>query len=346
MRTRGAANASASPTVEAWHSSWLDPEANLAAEEFLFRTLPNTSVRILSYRNAPSVIVGRNQNPWNESDLRYLRRQEIGLYRRQSGGGTVYHDPGVLNVAILSSARRWTIQEFMTVLRDVLRRHGTLAELTPRHGLEAGGRKISGSASWLTARACLHHATVLFHADLEQLQRTLQAPSLCLLGHLVRSVPSPVTNLCDLNPALTSDRFLQEVLCEIAVSGGGRAIPTADPAVSPLAEDPYFRDLRNTHASVAWRFDRTPAFTHRLAVPWHGRTTDLELTVEEGHVRRLSLPASAPELAATLSVWNREFCGQRYGPEFVSAFLALRPAAPNEHAFWSVVATVLQNQLC
>lgn len=342
---RGAARAADVPTVEAWQSSWLDPAANLAAEEFLFRTLPNACVRILSYRNARCVVVGRNQNPWNECDLRYLRRQEIGLYRRQSGGGTVYHDPGVLNVAILSSAQRWTIQEFMHVLRDVLRRHGTLAELTPRHGLEVGGGKISGSASWLTARACLHHATVLFHADLEQLQCTLEAPPLCLRGHLVRSVPSPVTNLGTVNTALAPDLFFQEVMTHIAEHCGVRVATARDPATSPLAEDPRFRDIREAHESVAWRFDRTPAFTHRLTVPWRNGTCALELAVEEGHVRRLSMPTPAPELAATLSVWNREFCGQRYGPEFVSAFLAMCPAAGDEHGFWSVVATVLRDQI-
>ncbi|POW22394.1 hypothetical protein PSHT_01359 [Puccinia striiformis] len=56
-----------------------DPYLNLSIEEYLFRN------------ESKSVIIGRNQNPWQETNLEELKQQDIRIVRRRSGGGTVYH---------------------------------------------------------------------------------------------------------------------------------------------------------------------------------------------------------------------------------------------------------------
>ena len=75
------------------------PLEHLAFEELLLRN-PGGRFLLLFYVNAPSVIIGRNQNPWREVS----EDSCLPLYRRSSGGGTVYHDEGNLNWATILPA--------------------------------------------------------------------------------------------------------------------------------------------------------------------------------------------------------------------------------------------------
>jgi lipoate---protein ligase len=91
-----------------------DPFLNLAIEDHLLRSSePNTYI-LFTYVNRPCVVIGRNQNPWLETNLAALNKkisthttedgytgQRVLLVRRRSGGGTVFHDEGNLNYSFI-----------------------------------------------------------------------------------------------------------------------------------------------------------------------------------------------------------------------------------------------------
>ncbi|XP_059262107.1 lipoyltransferase 1, mitochondrial isoform X2 [Mustela nigripes] len=60
---------------------WIHDHVNLEGKPVLFL-----------WRNSPSVVIGRHQNPWQECNLNLMREEGVKLARRRSGGGTVYHD--------------------------------------------------------------------------------------------------------------------------------------------------------------------------------------------------------------------------------------------------------------
>jgi hypothetical protein len=48
-----------------------NPYVNLAMEQHLFKTAPiKNSHTMMIWRNRPTVVIGRNQNPWAECDLK------------------------------------------------------------------------------------------------------------------------------------------------------------------------------------------------------------------------------------------------------------------------------------
>ena len=79
-----------------------DPALNLAIEEFAVMNLDLDEIYLLFYINEPSVVIGRNQNTFEEIDPDYVRSRCIHVVRRLSGGGTVYHDQGNLNFSFIS----------------------------------------------------------------------------------------------------------------------------------------------------------------------------------------------------------------------------------------------------
>ena len=86
------------------HDTNTDPHWNLAAEEYLLENFRESVFRL--WRNADSIIVGRNQNAYAEIDAEWVTANEIPVVRRLSGGGAVFHDLGNVNFLFESDISR------------------------------------------------------------------------------------------------------------------------------------------------------------------------------------------------------------------------------------------------
>lgn len=98
---------------------------NLALEDWLYNNLNFTAKDIfmlLMWYNSPSVIIGRHQNPWTECSLDFCQASGISIARRNSGGGTVYHDYGNLNCSFMTPRKQYNRKKNLQIICDAIQR--------------------------------------------------------------------------------------------------------------------------------------------------------------------------------------------------------------------------------
>ncbi|OAX83388.1 hypothetical protein ACJ72_02249 [Emergomyces africanus] len=196
-----AAASNESSRYQIYHSLSSDPFTNLSIENFLLEHAPQSSIILFLYINRPCVVIGRNQNPWLETNLHALDREtrhssngsfnDAPFVRRRSGGGAVFHDEGNLNYSVICPKAIFHRDKHAEMVVRALRRVGAVNTwVNERHDIVLGQDtneppseaingetedvisprlkkpqqhtlKISGSAYKLTRSRAMHHGTCL-----------------------------------------------------------------------------------------------------------------------------------------------------------------------------------------
>jgi lipoate-protein ligase A len=197
------------------YSPYTDIYFHLAAEEYLLKQ-GNDDVFML-WQDTPSVVIGKHQRLQSEVDTEWAERERIHIARRFSGGGTVYHDLGNVNLTFIETVSR--LPEFITYLQrtlDFLASIGVMAEGDERLGIYLDGLKISGSAQCVHKDRVLYHCTLLYDTNLTVLNKVLNPESLAddetlSSVYAVPSVRSEVTNIRKHFSVGTVDDFKENV---------------------------------------------------------------------------------------------------------------------------------------
>ena len=191
------------------------PYFNLAAEEYFLKTLDTQAADyVFIYVNSPAVVVGRNQNIYEEVNLHYCLDMQIDVCRRISGGGTVFHDLGNINIAFFKGSKSNNINNYEYFMQDLFRfleSKGINAYLNERNSIFVGNKKIGGNAQFTDRRNIVSHCTLLFDANLNQLEQAIHSPFKQIESRASKSVRSEVINLSQLLKDTTMAQFLEEL---------------------------------------------------------------------------------------------------------------------------------------
>jgi len=173
-----------------------DPYFNLAADEYLLKNR-NEDFLILGI-NDISIIIGKHQVANREANIKLVNQYNIPVIRRISGGGTVFHDRGNLNFSFILKSEQGKQVDFYKYTFPVisfLSSLGVHAKFEGKNDLKVNGFKISGNAEHVYHDRVLHHGTLLFNADLDQLGASIRREPGKYTTRAVISNPSSVINL-------------------------------------------------------------------------------------------------------------------------------------------------------
>ena len=257
-----------------------DPRINMGLEHFFLTQWGGAGC--LVYRNSPSVLIGKNQNPYREANIPFCKREGIPIYRRISGGGAVYHDLGNINTAFfgerestcLDQQRRWA-EPMLAFLREM----GLDAQWGGVNGVVTANYKVSGFAQCLKRQRFLCHATLLYHSDLATLNRSLQPQDLVVEAQGIVSRRAKVANVSQFLSQPTTPASFQQTWVEFLsryLRCGGLSVLPEDAA--PSAQ----RFAANQVDLWEWNVGRSPPFT--VALKGIEGVGSLRLSVSRGKI--------------------------------------------------------------
>lgn len=174
-----------------------DAYFNLASEEYLLKHTDDYYIYL--WVNDRAVIVGTNQNAIEEVNLAYTEKAGVKVVRRLTGGGTVYHDKGNLCYTIIApyNVDEDNYKKFTAPVIEYLKSLGVNASFSGRNDIVIDDKKISGNAQTVFENRIMHHGTILFNADTEELSKCLNPSKIKMQSKGIKSVRARITNVIE-----------------------------------------------------------------------------------------------------------------------------------------------------
>ncbi|MGX8774340.1 MAG: lipoate--protein ligase [Bacillota bacterium] len=269
---------------------------NLAAEEYLIDNFDEDIVML--WRNDKTVVVGKNQNTIEEIDGDFVHEKGVSVVRRLTGGGAVFHDMGNVNYTIIQTYREGLFSNyeyFTETVRDFLQGLGVRAVLSGRNDLLIDGRKFSGNAQCVRNGRMMHHGTLMFSSDVEDISGALTPNQKKTESKAVKSVQSHVTNISShmlrheknesKESGMDAEQFML-LLYDYYLKNYPDAVPykltSADKAaIQKLSAEKY--------STWEWNYGASPAFAVTASRKFPFGLVDVRLNVSRGRVKDIRI---------------------------------------------------------
>ncbi|MDF2690801.1 MAG: lipoate--protein ligase [Gammaproteobacteria bacterium] len=248
------------------------------------------------YRNSPSVVIGRAQNPWIECHLENMQKHKVGLVRRQSGGGTVFHDLGNLNFSFFSPKQDYDKKRNLGIIAKAMQSFELNPIISERHDIlipyQNESYKVSGSAFREGKDFAFHHGTLLLKADIPVLRDCLRPRNINIEATGVKSVRAKVMNLCELNSAIDYDDMSKAIVKAFNEQYPNSQLKQNDNI--ELLDEVKLKDSQslmntfNQYQNWEWLFGRTLPFIHKIQ--------EISLHIKKGLIEQVEGPKDLKQL--------------------------------------------------
>lgn len=260
-----------------------DPYFNLACEEYVLKNLAGVEPCFLLWQNKPTIVVGRFQNTQAEINFEFVQKRKVNVVRRNTGGGAVYHDLGNLNFTFIqqSEQRKLDFRRFTLPIVKALNAMGVPAELSGRNDLTIKGKKFSGNSQYHYKGKIMHHGTLLFNSNLDDVAEALLVSPEKFESKGVKSVRGRVTNISEyLNLEFTIAQF-KAILLEYLFAG--REIKKYNLNAEDLKKIENLRQEK--YLTWEWNYGHSPGFDFRQKKRFPCGEIEVGLVIKAGKIK-------------------------------------------------------------
>lgn len=257
-----------------------------ATEEYIMKNTDLEDEYFMFWRTKPTLMIGRFQNTIQEINQQFVRENDFDVIRRNSGGGTVYTDPDCWQFSFITWKNSGKVKDFRDFTKpviDALKNLGIPAEFHGRNDLHCSGKKFSGNAQFGMKERFLHHGTILFDTNLENLVRSLNVADEKIISKGIQSVRERVTNI---RPFLSNDmdsiKFRDSMITLLRADMEQVALTADDMREIDIIENEKF-------LTWEWNYGNSPKFNITKSNRFDGGKVEVQLNVENGIIKTCSI---------------------------------------------------------
>lgn len=178
-----------------------------ALEEVLAKKIEKGNMRPTLrfwYRKNPSVPMGRFQSFEDEVEADYAEEKNIEVVRRVTGGGAMFCEPGnvityslYLPSEMVKEDVEKSYQQLDSFAVKALNNLGIDASYQPLNDIEHPDGKLGGAAQLRKNGAVLHHTTISYDLDIEEMLRVLRIGEEKISDKAIKSTEKRVSKIKD-----------------------------------------------------------------------------------------------------------------------------------------------------
>ncbi len=277
-----------------------DAALNLAIESVLLDCeFTKENALFMLWQNAPSVIIGRHQNAFEEVDLPYLKDNNIALIRRPTGGGAVFHDLGNLNFTFIipTTSTKLDFHLFLAPMIEAFNKIGIKAKTTGRNDIQIFDKKFCGTAQTKGKHAILLHGSMLLDVDLDILEHVLAGNPDKYTSKGIASVRSRVINIKEVLLSETNKEYSkEECVNHIKNTLRDYFVPNHDQKEFTVEQSTIDEVIakakelaQERYSNDDWTYKRSPAFTSSLRKKFSFGSVKVNYQVTNGIIKACSL---------------------------------------------------------
>jgi lipoate-protein ligase A len=248
---------------------------NMAIDEAILRSrlaeeVPNT---LRFYRWKPSAVsIGRFQKLENEVNFENCEKLGVGVVRRMSGGGTVYHDAeGEVTYSVVAKTEDVGAKDIADVYSRI---YAAISEALLMFGIQTDyssgdakncpnltvkGKKISGSAQANKSGIVLQHGTLLLDVDLTKMFTVLRVPWANSCMQVVNVAKDKITSVKnELGHVVTAETAANVIAHGFAVALNIQVIEnvqTVEDELTPQEQELARNLYKEKYSTKEWTFE-------------------------------------------------------------------------------------------
>jgi lipoate---protein ligase len=261
-----------------------NPYFNLALDEYAMKHINLDEDFFFLWRNEPAVIIGKNQNTVEEINQAFIDKNHIKVARRVSGGGAVYHDLGNLNFTFIINVDdpgKVNYKKYVQPVIDALKEMGVNAEASGRNDILINGLKISGNAQRMANGKLMHHGTLLYDVNIEDMVQALHVAEDKFISNSVKSVRSRVTNIKEFLPNSTDIvDFWNSLHFHLSNEGKDKEVILSEKDIAKIEFEAI-----NRFATWDWIYGESPEFNVVNKKRFRGGKLEIKAAVNNGYIQ-------------------------------------------------------------